>query len=369
MFDINSGSAYVDPDNCMLSFTVNLTADTPQVNDAWSFGTGTGANLFTELRILSKNGCEVDRTQNLNVLSKILIDYTFNGEGEQILQGAGKGVSLVTGAGGTGSLQVVIPMCLLSGFFRPTVKGMKIPSGLASGLRLEFLTARPGRAFTRTAGTGTGLTYTITDPQMLFMSSELNDPTQSTLMSESASNGLEYTFPSYFSTNVTTSSSQLTEQVKKAVSMCTRIFTTVYDAAEVVKETVDGFASLPSSAIKSWQYRVGSSYYPQKVVADNSVESWYLSLACFNKLRDVQTNPPNIGLLDFNANGKSLYAMPLETDSLLNLSGIPLNNSSVAELRMELDTVAPNDVAKDCVIFIEFSAVARTFINRTSLKI
>ena len=362
VFDINTGSAYVDPCSCMLTFDFDFvpTGDTTQV----TFGTGSAANLISEIRILSKNGCEVDRTQEANVLAKIRQDYLYSVEGKKMLQMAGLGQTYTTGV----SQKIVIPMSFLSGFFRPTVSGTKIPAGLMSGLRIEIITANAERALTRAGGTSTATTYTIGNPHMLMMTHDLNDTTQATLMKESAETGLEYVFPSYFNTKVTNTQGTINEQVKKAVSKCSCVVSTTYDVDggvnDVTSLVYDGFKSIGGSALTSFQYRVGSNYYPQQTITDN-VEAWYVSESAFSKTRDLEKLPSDVSLADYNTNGKYIVAHPLETDERLNLSGIPLNNSNVLELRLTQNLTTN----REHHIFIQYEAVVRTFINRSDLKI
>jgi hypothetical protein len=347
----------------MLSFKVNVAATVGgDVEDEWNFGSGLATNLIKEIRVLSKNGCEVDRTQNANVLAKILKDYTYDSDGRRMLSNAGYDIECSAGI----SYKMVIPLSLLSGFFRPVVKGMKIPAGLCSGLRIEFIMETARRSLTYT-GAGNSVRYSIADPEMLFMCMDLNDPTQAALMKNSAETGLEYTFPSYFSTPLTTTANKINEQVKKAVAQCTRAFATVFHTATVEDEKKDGFGSIRHSdyAFKNFQFRVGSEYYPKKTV-DDSVESYYITAACFNKNTDQQEFPNGLRLVDYINEGSFVMGVPIETDSRLNLSGIPLNNSNVLELRAEIESGGEQ---LDYVIFMEHITVARTFINKTDIKI
>jgi hypothetical protein len=348
----------------MLSFKVAFTHD-GEAGETVGWGSGSACNLIQEIRILSKNGCEVDRTQSAHVLAKIMKDYTYSLDGQNMLSNAGVDLG---GMVKDTFYSFVIPLSLLSGFFRPTVKGMKIPAGLASGMRIELTLARPDRAVELTGGVGT-LSYLVQNPEMLFCCSDLNDPTQAVLMKNSAETGLEYTFPAYFSTTLTEQSTQINEQVKKAVSQCTRAFASVYDvsgAGSVMLNTNDGFKSIDSDQLKSYQFRVGANYYPQKFV-DSEAEALFISCATFDKIRDMRTNACPVAVEDYETGGKFIVGHPLETDDRLNLSGIPLNNSSVLELRMEVKNTG--GVSRQFEIFIEYISVARTFVNRTTLKI
>jgi hypothetical protein len=369
IFDSNSGSAYVGPESAQLSFGIEfgLTA-VGDGADTFSFGSGSAANVLQEIRLLSKNGTEIYRSQVANVLAKIMKDQVYGTDGQTMLTGAGHGVAgMVRGT----KYQFVIPLSYICGFFRPTVAGMKIPSGLSSGMRLEFITTKfADRHITRTGGTGTGTTFTISDPQLLYSCTELNDPTASMLMKNSAETGLEYTFPSYFATTLAFNQTQLNEQVKKSVSQCTRVFATVYDtsgASSVNTPANDGYKSIDATThLVDFQFRVGSSYYPQQSVTNKEVAK-YISDATFDKNRDIRSNPSSVSAADYNTGGKFMVGHPLETDDRLNLSGIPLNNSSVLELRLGLANAGA--VTRELNLFIEYISVARTFINKTSIKI
>ena len=299
-----------------------------------------------------------------------MTDYMVSADGVRMLENAGFGRVLE-------SYQpallhtFAIPLSLISGFFRPTVKGMKIPAGLMSGMRIEFILNRnPKRALTTTAGQGTDITYTIHTPELLFSCLDLNDPTQAVLMRNSAETGLEYTFPSYFSHTFSGSQSQINEQVKKSVSQCTRVFCAVYDvsdARDVMDENNDGYRSTNAQAFGNYQFRVGANYYPTKAV-DSLAEALYVAYATFDKCRDLMVNPCRVGFSSYAAS-KFILAHPLETDDRLNLSGIPLNNSSVLEFRAEIQNSLANPVFRSYELIIEFISVSRTFVNKTTLKI
>lgn len=370
VFDWNTGTSYVDPQNSSLTFTmtVNFAANT-NAAEVVQFGSGAGAcSIIEEIRIISKNGTEVDRIQNANILAKIHSDWTYDDEGNANLEVALKDKTFVAPADAR-SLDVCIPLKLLSGFFRPVVKDMLIPAGLASGLRIEITLADPARALFRSAGAGTGLTYTITDPEMLLLLSDLDDPTQATLMQESAENGLEYSFPSYFATSVNTTQTSINEQVKKAVSSCTKVFATAFNvsgADSVALETKDGFDSIHSDQFVNFQYRVGSKYFPQQPIT-KPIQAWYVTNSTWakNKLSDVVPN--SVNYTDYVTEDKFLVGVPLDTSDKMLFAGLPINNSAILELRLQL--LNAGGLTRQVVVFMEYLSVARTFINKTDVKI
>lgn len=377
IFDWNTGTSYVEPQSALLSFELILlqTSGGPVT---YSFGDGLGGcSLFKEIRIISKNGVECDRTQEAHVLAKVLSDYTMSDEARKNMEmcdGYDPVAGIPTVSGVPKSVSITIPMKLLSGFFRPTVEGMLIPAGLASGLRIEMTLAVANRAFV--SASNVIPSYSVDNPQLLMQLTDLNDPVQAALMKESSANGLEYTFPSYFTTESALQGSQIVEQIKKAVSQSTRIFTAIYDKTvdDVDLITKDGFGSVNPNRFDSYQYRVGSSYYPSQIV-QRSTEFWAIANSCFDQLRKFEYRPNQVNFATYNG-GKSLLATTLETNDRLNLSGLPINNSSVAEFRftqkagtfLSGGNSTPTS-AIQAVIFLEFISVCRVALNRTTLRI
>ena len=373
VFDLNTGTNYVNPDTALLSFKFQLVqpaAGAPGGGDTVKWGGSLGAaSLFTEIRIISKNGIELDRISDAAQLSKIFVDYSVSNDmaGElEMSQGYGAAESenlILTGnTSFTNALECVIPMKYLSGFFRPTIKGMLLPAGLASGLRIE-ISLTPDLVQSIVAPQ-VPTSYTVTDPVLILETTEMNDPVQGALMKESASNGLEYTFPSYYSTKLNVAASgTIATQVNKAVSQATRMFLTlqaplVADASEVL---LDSFKSLPITDYKSYQFRVGQNYFPNLLV-DRTTEKMSYALSAVNGWSDG--TGINVSFDDYIRDGKGLVATSLETADRLNLAGLMLNNSSTGEIRLTVDT---NPVRG--VLFLEFIAVVKTSLNKSSLRI
>lgn len=392
VFTWNTGTDYVDPQLCMLGLTLGPVVGPTTYN----FGSGLGAcSLIDEIRIYSKNGTEVDRIQNVNFLAKILSDYRCSKESLESLQMIGANFTNARAAAAvTAGLEdgytaadfyhFAIPMKMLSGFFRPVVEDMLIPAGLASGMRIEMtLSSDVNRVFLETGGVVTA--YTVSNPIMLMSLASMNDPTQVALVNESSNSGLEYTFPSYFATKLRPGAVTIVnQQVQKAVSQCTRVFAASYDLAGVSVDTAtnNGFSSsatvidpttgLATAGFASFQFRVGSSYYPQQTVTDLS-EAWYVAQNAFGALRNIEYAPNTVTWARYHnasvaagtQDGAFLVAHSLETSDKLNLSGLPINNSSVLQLSLGFK----DDIAREILIFMEYITVAKVNLNKTSIKI
>lgn len=376
IFDLNTGTSYVDPQTAILSFTLLLTNESANARTlTWGGGLG-GCSLIDSIRIISKNGVEVDRTEDAGLLAKVLADWTLSDEGRknaQMCDGyaspAGVPAGFTVPSISSFSANISIPMKLLSGFFRPTVKGMLIPCGLASGLRIEMSLAPAARAFLAPAGTlDDDFTYTVLNPEMLLQLSDFNDPVQSALFTQSAKSGLEYNFPAYFSTKVSNSSStRINEQMKKAVSQANKCFAVVLDkrvATDYEKIVNSGFNSMPAAKIASFNWRLGSQFYPLEKLT-RPPNYWAIGNACFDELRNMEWKPNSVDYTGFVTGGKCIAAASLEMSDRINLSGSKINNSSVLELRLDLNSTD----AVDIVLFLQFTAEIKVSGGRSVLKI
>lgn len=362
----NTGTSYIDPATAFISFRVNVTQSTlDDANNSYIFGNGCGAaNLISEILIQSKNGKELDRVTNVDKLAAIRYHWLMNTEAKDSMQVAGVGHTFtVSNSVPTASLDVSIPLSLLSGFFRPIVKGTKIPASLASGLLIQMTCQTAATSFKHSAvgGLGKGIQYSITDPEMYLQSSELNDPTQSTLLVTSAESGLDYVYTSTYTDTDTPASNNVNQVSKKAVSQCLRTYCCRYPANHT-EETVDGYTTAPASEITAWQWRLGSSYFPQNVV-DDLPTSYMLATQTFDKQRALFVNPTGVPYDKYQTDD-GLIGVPVNSESRLLLSGAPLNNSNVLELQMNTSVSG-----RFHVVWMEYIAVAKCFLNYTDLKI
>ena len=364
VFDLNTGSRYIDPERCALIFTVDVDfAGSLDATLGWGSEGQTAAALIKHLLIKAKNGVELDRVDEVNLYS--FVRRKFEGSNEEVLFIDSNAGSQQTAnevqfnAAANAPKTYVIPLHHLSGLFRPTVKGMKMPASLLSGARVELTLEKVGRAFTRQAGTvNVGTTYTISDPQIIMMSHELNDMTQRTLNEVSATDGLEYTYPRTF-VNLSTSSTNRTNiQVKKAVSQATRVWAISCEDADKENIQAPSFDSSQVIGFDKYQYRVGALFYPQQKV-ESLPEAQYVSQDAFGSKKSV------IGVEDYATTDRVLAAS-LELDAALNLSGIPINNSSTLEVTLEYTGVSS---AHTHYVSMDYIAVSRSFLTNVSVKV
>lgn len=348
VFDLNV-SGQVDPACSYLTFAMN--SDQP-----FSFGKGTAGNIIREIRIQSKNGVELDRIQNFNAWNYIRINTQEDGA-ELFFKKEVLGHQLVAPVS---SGQFVIPCSHLSGLFRPHVKGQKIPSHMLSGARIELTLESVNRALIGTTNT----TYSVERPTLNMMEHTLNDNTLKVLTEESANNGLEYTYDRVFCSPETTANNTLHTQIKKAVSQATSVVTTVHLASAQSQLNADSFATANPAAgrFQKYQYRVASNYFPQ-VAVDTVAEAFVISQSTHNPDRVKGWNNNN-GYVNYVDDGFNV-SVPLKSDHEISSSGLAINNSATLALEYE----SSDGVSKVFYTFMVYTALARVFLNQTTVKI
>jgi len=373
VFDMNTGSRYIDPENCALVFGLALTgatgAQSPTNHRTFSSNAGAIA-CIEEIRIHAKSGVELDRIQECNqyVFTRSQLRENSDYFTKYASMWGGGLINATTanrpllGQLGATSQTYAIPMGLISGLFNPTVKGMKMPPGLLSGARIEIVLEEFGRVIGPAEGTMTVNGYAVTDPYIHCLSHELSDNSQAVLNEESVENGLEYTYTRCFSTMEASDSTSLNIQVKKAVSQGLRAFTIPIIQTNSVDEDEDSFSG--ALTYTSFNYRIGSSFYPQQK-ADSAVESYYITQNLYNK---HAVSGWYSSALDFDtyAAVQGVIGGDFESDQRLNLSGTPINNSNTLSLNA---TVPAPGALVNYYVFLEYVAVSRSYLTNVEVKL
>lgn len=309
-------------------------------------------------------------------------------------------------------------------------------------------------------------TYTIEKPKMVLKSVQLTDATQRALNELSATNGLEIVYTDYERTEQNfASSSTMQVEVRKACSRALQAYARVrvtktgdlgmrYEkhlddgpdstywqkyggpavAATADKATsdvytparFDSFASEPLSQVSSYQWQLGSLYFPQQPLKDKNAvavakEGYMHSLMALNKFGPNRPRPavPLANFSDVNdqaigyagANGghdvgthitskriilervtkarknaHQLYEpcvpqgepgsflsygqtwiVGLERSSMFELAGVPINNSRVLSLRMEHDERGAK-VDRTLDVYLKYVKLARVFLNNVEVE-
>jgi hypothetical protein len=365
----NSGSDYVNCDNSYLTFSLIPEGNGSIVN----FGSGSVLNIIDRIIITSRSGTELDRIERFNLWSKNCIRWEYS---QDWIEKYGT----MLGLGPKGSREeddpalffgpnqdnrFCIPLKLLSGFFNPLNKQM-MPANLASGLQIEILFANHRTALVRRGDTTNEISgYKVRDIQFVLDCTSLSDDVQKTLNMESASSGLEYTFPRVYTSTNSIQSTSVNAQVRKAVSQCTKVCSTLISQNDILDLDKDSLKSVVWD-VSSWQYRLGGLYFPQESLKDEPGVESYLQAQNTNDKSATEYKENAISLGQFKLGGYGVMSQSMERDQSLNLSGMPINNSRVLELTATLGSYT-NPL--ELVTFTEYIAVARAYIDNCLLSL
>jgi len=374
VIDWNTGTDYVDPTNSYLRFDMRVLGTSGSVN----FGSGSAMNIIRQVTIRSRSGTELDRVERCNVWARNESLYTYTDQWLETygaVQGFGPNRDQTdnTLTVGGGYATFCIPLHRFAPFFRPTKKGQKLPPQLASGLHIEIIFENPTTALSDTTATpSVGLTgYEITNFHFMLDQIALTDETQMSLNMESAETGLEYTYPRIYTaiSTVGVGETSVSSQIRKAVSQACVAYTTVLDQSNLNSVTDDSFEAVTFDTAR-WQYRLGALYFPHQPIEDGAGvtqlgrESYVNSLMMFDKLKHPFAET-SVTPTDF-VNGKALHCVSMEKDTMLNLSGLPVNNSRVLEFNVQFNAVA---AAREVVTFLEYTAVSKSYIDNCAVAI
>lgn len=356
VFDLNV-TGQVDPEVSYLTFEMNADND-------FDFGKNGVLSIIRDIRIQSKNGVELDRIQSYNAWSHV---YLTNVIDKYKLDKKGRltGISNNFTNG-----RYVIPLSWLSGLFRPHVKGQKVPSHLLSGARIEIVLESVNRALHASDDSNVPTMYTVDKPTLVLMEHTVNDNTLKVLTEESANNGLEYVYDRIFTSVESTSSDMFNTQIKKAVSQATSIVTTEHPAnfQNDIKE--DSFGTILHSTAQdfSYQYRLGSSYFPHQACT-NLPEAFVMSSATFDSYRE-KGDVPECDWIDYLVDCFNI-STPLKSEHSISSSGLAVNNSATIALEYKTSSLSGDGQQLERVLytFLTYTALARVFLNQVSVKI
>jgi len=366
----NTGSTYVWGRTSYLTFDVAVsgTGAVP-ASIKGSFESGSAINLIDSVTVYSQSGTEVDRTEGVNVYSRSHDRYTYaqdwvNNFGSVI----GYGSTEKTAAGTTapvvidasGSQRFCIPLSHLAGIFGTSVL---MPSMLAGGLRVEIKLAPLAVAFKDTSLAAHALTsYTITNASCQLDTFQLADSIQKRLMQEAASTGLEFYYETYDRTRHNISNSDKANiTIRKSVARALSAFAVTRETANTASLTVDSMASEAGVELTGMFWRLGSLTFPQQKL-ERTAEIYYYAQRSFQKVESPY-KMNSISLDDFKGD-EAIAAVTLERSNVLELSGLPVNNSR--SLQVELDY--ENAKSRDIDVYLSYLQLARVFISNVLVK-
>lgn len=368
--DFNSGSDYVNCSNSYLTFDIATTGGEIATGN---FGTGSVMNIIERIIITSRSGTELDRIERANLYSKNTLKYEKSDDwvrkyGSMMLLGETGSTETDGPIISDVAQRVCIPLNAFAGIFNP-INEQLMPPHLASGLQIEILFADYRTAIVQT-GVGSDVTgYTVENIQFALDCVTLSDDTQKTLNMEAAQSGLEYTYPRVYTSTNSIQSTSVNAQVRKAVSQACKVTSTLISQAAVLEVGSDSLESVAWD-VSTWQYRLGGLYFPQESLSDpTGVESFLSVQNAFNKSQfSFKENAISVEQFQNTGNngGYGVMCQSLERDQVLNLTGMPINNSRVLELTATLGTYT---FPLELVTFLDYFVVARAYTDNCLLSL
>ena len=473
---LNSGADYIDTRDSYLQF------DMSTVNEGKGFfgAQGSVVNIIKTITISTRSGDEISRIVDCNRLNNMINNYRFSRNWIQSVgQTVAHGRSHLTLAAND-KTTYCIPLYLLSDFFG---YGRLLPSMIMSGLRIEIEFETSDRAFIHSsaatvankdgrygaarcahdasdqvlAPTDVGVSlgaYTIDTPMIVAKSVQLTDATQRALNELSATNGLEIVYTDYERTETQVASGgKLHVEVRKACSRALQAYarvrltktgdlgmnyerelgadlwhektgapqpTGVVPPGKYLERHFDSFASEPLSQVKSYQWQLGSLYFPQQPIKGENVLSvakagYCNSLIALNKFGPHRPRPDvpfsnkadnkndgSVGDTQYTeamdghtrpyyafdraatSGSRNLLYEPcvpqgepgtfvsygqtwvagLERSSMFELAGVPINNSRVLALHMEMGI----PLSRTVDVYLKYVKLARVFLNNVEVE-
>lgn len=318
----------------------------------------------------------------------------------------------------------LIPLSMLSGIFR---FDKLLPSMFLSGLRIDILfadkeiggiqaTSKINLVGATTPDDNDGdLGWKILNPRVVLDSYQLTDSVQRVLNEEAAMRGMELVFRTFHTTNYGIDANSKTFQCRKAVSRALSLLCLQYIDKPTDGKNWDAMATAPFAVLET-QLRIGSLYFPQQAIRSKKVEDtaltcYYHMLRSASKLTGKHassltfdqyvgttvgglpmpddylpkvnmSNPASLAEalakpsaadystptasqlgLDTNVPMNGLW-FTLERSNVQELSGIPINNSRVAELSVTLQAKKKRNV----YIYLDYVRLLRVFLQNIEVE-
>lgn len=273
---LDTGTNYIDTSKSFLHFEF-VTAS--HGGNTYTFGIhGSGCNVINRVIVFARDGTELSRTENVNLLNHIMLPLTYDREWFK-RQGAmmWHGSHIFPG-----SLTTIIPMYILSPLF---AYGRLLPAQLVSGMRIEITFEETNKvsfgAINDATLTGLGpspsaIAYTIADAEFIVETVKLGDSTRLAMDDICATRGLEIVHTAWHHTYLdhqTDMSTGVTVDVHGSFARALRAFARVRPTGGTTTANTpqpdhkrDSFRGEDLFPISKYQWRLGNRYYPEKMV-------------------------------------------------------------------------------------------------------
>lgn len=420
---VNSGSSFVNLRQSYLVVDLQNTSTAGTDGDLCWFGSsgGSAANIINRIQIIAKNGVQLERIDNANVLAAAKVAYVYSTDWVNSV-GALAGISSSAAAlnwthkaNGAGSIiRFMIPLYLFSTFCDSM--GSLCPSQLLAGARFEIFLESAGTAMINgTAASTPVLNYAVTACRIDFESYLLADSVMRVLNQTAASQGLEVVTATTQDTQAQRTNAAITVDVARSCSRALhmlykeRIPSSAVASGSNVPTNVstgqffDKMASAPlaygvagsssgtfTNIPIEWQVRAGQLYFPQQSIRGNGGQTgladndlYLQTLRSFQKLWSGvygQNASSNCSLAAFRGStvggtvitapgsAEAVFALDLQRSAVLT-SGIPLSNSRQLQIFLNTQLSQPAPFAYLVDVYLTYQVLARTFLSQVVLEV
>lgn len=344
VFTVQTGSQFVDFSKSYLKF--DLSTDYDDLSTGSNPMYESVCNIIESIVVSSRQGVELLRIKDFarwRVIQNALNITISRFHTVAKLIGAGVGTSTSI-AKVNEPASIVIPMWLLGGFFEST---QLLPPAMCAGLRIEITLLGVGKAFKLT---GSGTKYIISHPTLCLDTTLLNDAATRQVRANAAANGLEITYRDIYQQSTGVQSKTFEVPITKAVSRALCAYAVPW--GEYVANGAGNNFFAGTKSIQKYQWRLGSSYYPQREILTNGCEQFLNAIYCF----EYDQSGESQSYMQFSDWGKfALMAATLERSALLKYSGRSINNSTTLQLSCELNEET------NLTIYLEHVKIAKVF--------
>lgn len=377
IFDIQTGSAFVDPQASYIRFTVIPNDGTH------CFGSGSVANIFSRVVVRTATGKELSRVEDADLLIKMMDVYDNSNDWRNTL-GVSQGysdsntfvASVYADAVPAAGKVFIIPFQTLMPCMSP--HGAKlVPPHLMSGLRIELTLAGADDAFCSVDQKVplTLASYTVGFLEAHLKTFDLADAF-SRKINEMAVSGLNYLYKEHFHNIISPgANSQINFDIKKACSkaLTARIMTrrsTILTTAGRDKHASDVFNYI------KYQAHIGSDYFPNSPMQlagvptiTNINEPYYYTMYAQDKLN--KWSPPGVSPTQFlgrvtdgttaEVYSNGIIAFNFNKSNVSDMAGYTVSNSRA--LLVDLQQNSALDIRID--VYLTFLRLAKIYQSNT----
>lgn len=373
---IQSGADGIWGPSSYLKVPVTLSSPipAPAVERTFTIDNGTlGLNMIESVRLTHRSGEIIEFIDNFNLLGHVMLNWDNDLNEVAKLESMLNAGSEIAGGVKTWTLaddeesetfNVIIPLWLLLGCFAN--KDQYIPPNFLAGAKLELKIANADVIFKTFAVGGVSGAMTIS-PSIVLDSAKVYDSVAAQILDQQADverSGLQFTYSTWFNNNTTALSDQVNVDVQQSASITEKVLA-IFRNSDVVTDPAgeDSFLCLPIG--KNYQWRLGSTYYPQARVnlAGGQGEAYQQTLIAWDSSPNQYHGYKSdgncaVGLRDFSKLANFVaphYATTLEKSAVgLTLTGEPTNNARSLNFSGSISNPGSTDIQ----IYLKYTRIA-----------